>query len=150
MPLIERAFLDQKRVFLPKISELSSTGEHQRFTRQKSQLEMLEIPDLESLKALVPVGPYKLLEPQSGLNALTEQGLDLVIVPGVLFTTKCSRMGHGAGFYDDYIKRHVEAGFARPKLVGIGLKEQLVESIPLEPHDEFLDAVILDDQLYMQ
>lgn len=150
MEMIGQAFKDEKQVYLPKISRLESTSS-KRFGKQKSCLEMLQVETLDQVHILEPQGPYRLLEPAHGNNVLNSQGLDLIIVPGVAFTKDCRRMGHGAGFYDDFIKRYVETtGKHKPYLIGVGLKEQLVETIPCEPHDERLDAVIIDGSLYVK
>lgn len=148
MEMIQHAFKDGKQVYLPKVTRLESFST-KRFGKQKSCLEMLQVESLDQVLNLTPQGPYRLLEPAHGSNVLNSAGLDLIIVPGVAFTKDCRRMGHGAGFYDDFIKRYVETtGKAKPFLIGVGLKEQLVETVPCEPHDERLDAVIIDGTLY--
>lgn len=79
-------------------------------------------------------------------------GLDLIIVPGLGFTKKCHRIGHGKGFYDTYIthcnKWSQENNRKRPLLVGIGAEQQLVDHIPLEEHDIPLDFLIINGQVY--
>ncbi|KAI0461378.1 hypothetical protein LJB42_001046 [Komagataella kurtzmanii] len=149
LPLIRKIFEDGKRLFLPRITKLEE-GSFQRFPGQKSYLQMLEVPNLSQVLTLKPRGVYKLLEPESnsGVNGL-ESEIDIVVLPGVAFTKDCYRMGHGAGFYDDYIKRYQEStGNPRPLLIGIGLKEQLVDSLPIEAHDEKLDYVLIDSDIY--
>ena len=40
--------------------------------------------------------------------ALDEGGLDLIVVPGVAFDRDMSRIGHGKGYYDHFIRRCYE------------------------------------------
>lgn len=80
-------------------------------------------------------------------------GLDLVVLPGMAFTTSCKRLGHGKGYYDTYLAKHKQwcrdQGLDKSvSLVGVALLEQLVDNIPYEPHDRLLDAVIVPNQVY--
>jgi 5-formyltetrahydrofolate cyclo-ligase len=65
--------------------------------------------------------------------------IDLIIIPAVAFSTVCTRLGHGKGYYDCFIERVTksrnEQGKAKPFLVGVALDEQIVEDIPVEAHD---------------
>lgn len=141
-----------KQVYLPHCHRIKDVG-LKRYDTQRSMLIFYEMPSFQSVLDLQPQGPYKLLEPTFGKSLLDSDdlttGLDLLILPGVAFTSDCYRMGHGAGFYDDFIKRHVAKFGKKPQsMIGIGLKEQLVEKLPLEEHDERLDAVIIDDKTF--
>ncbi|ODV98432.1 hypothetical protein PACTADRAFT_909 [Pachysolen tannophilus NRRL Y-2460] len=153
LSLIKAAFEDEKLVFLPKCSKISETNQHKTFASQDMHLDMLFMPGYEEVIKLKPQGPYRLLEPQSGRNALSNEfkGLDLIIVPGVAFTKDCRRLGHGKGFYDDYIKRHAayeDNEKKRPSLIGVGLREQVVDDLPVDDHDEQLDILIADGEVY--
>lgn len=65
---------------------------------------------------------------------------DLVLVPGLGFTTEGHRLGRGGGFYDRLL-----AGRARNAVkLGICFAVQLLPALPLEPHDTLLDGVISD------
>lgn len=66
--------------------------------------------------------------------------LDVVVVPGLAFTTSGLRLGQGGGHYDRFLAR------LRPDCitVGVGFAEQLVDAIPTEPHDVRLDLVVTD------
>ncbi len=61
-----------------------------------------------------------------------------VLLPGLGFDRKLHRLGRGAGFYDRYLE-----GIQIYK-VGVAFAEQLVEELPVEPHDVGVDAVITD------
>lgn len=78
-------------------------------------------------------------------EVLVSGGLDLVIAPGVAFTKSGARLGHGKGYYDGFFRK-VEAGQDRPVFkVGLALKEQIVEDVPLHEHDVVLDLVLYPD-----
>ena len=68
--------------------------------------------------------------------------LDLIIVPGVAFDKNKNRMGHGAGFYDEFITTFHNKFKRKPYLLGVALQEQIVDYIPTEPHDWKLDSII--------
>jgi 5-formyltetrahydrofolate cyclo-ligase len=73
-------------------------------------------------------------EPQG--EAVDPSTIDLVIVPGVAFTRAGGRLGHGKAYYDRFLPR------TRAYTVGACFAEQLVDELPLEPHDVLLDHVV--------
>lgn len=147
MTMIQNAFEDKKRVFLPRIEKIADISD-KIHSNQKSELKMLEICDFSEAQNLQPRGPYKLREPsENNSDALEQGGLGLIVLPGVAMTPQCARLGHGAGFYDSYITKH-ERVAGVTKLVGVCLEEQLVEELPLEEHDRLLDVVVSGDSVY--
>lgn len=146
--IIKESFDAGKDVYLPHISKTqdSSVNLHKE---PPYYLIFHKMDNYESCLNLPPRGKYKLREPTSGPNLLKDSdGLDLLIMPGVAFTTKLDRLGHGGAFYDDFIKRHDETFGKKPYLLGIGLEPQLVSELPTEPHDEPLDGLIIRNQFY--
>lgn len=108
----------EKRVVLPRVA-----GEDMDFyPYEPSQME---------------VGAFGITEPQ-GEGAIDPTEIDVIIVPGVAFTTNGKRCGRGKGYYDKYLSRE---GFRATKM-GICYAEQLAEDIPNEPHDIVMDCVI--------
>lgn len=83
------------------------------------------------------VGSYGISEPSAGEPCAVED-IDFMVVPGVAFTRQGERLGRGKGFYDSYISR---SGF-RAYTVGVCYSHQLMESLPIEPHDRRVDKVI--------
>jgi 5-formyltetrahydrofolate cyclo-ligase len=73
-------------------------------------------------------------EPQG--PAVEPAAIDLVVVPGVAFTLTGARLGHGKAYYDRFL-----ATVGAPK-VGVCFDEQLVDELPMEPHDVWLDKVV--------
>lgn len=88
------------------------------------------------------------LEPDAfGIPAPTAQATevlpDLVIAPILAFDRRGGRLGQGAGHYDRTI---ANLRAARPVLViGLAYAGQEVDDIPLEPHDERLDAILTEN-----
>jgi 5-formyltetrahydrofolate cyclo-ligase len=66
---------------------------------------------------------------------------DLVLVPGVAFSRAGHRLGRGGGFYDRLLTGRAK----NARKLGICFALQLLDSIPIEPHDAVLDAVISDE-----
>lgn len=70
----------------------------------------------------------------------------LMLVPLSAFDARGNRIGYGAGHYDRAIARLAERGM-KPRLVGVAFSCQEVESVPAEPHDVPLDAILTEDGL---
>lgn len=65
---------------------------------------------------------------------------DVVIVPGLAFTAAGDRLGQGGGWYDRFLAEVRDDCIA----VGVCFVEQIVESLPVEPHDVAVDHVVTD------
>lgn len=137
LELIRYCFEQDKEVYLPRCSYVQAEG------RKKNYMTMINVPNFQSVVGLKPQGKYKLLEPQDGKDVLEEGGLDLIIIPGVAFTRDKKRLGHGAGFYDEFLKVYHKKFGHVPYLLGVGLQEQLVDNIPKEDHDWDLDDLVI-------
>ena len=143
-PLLDALFAAGKRVFVPRVE-----GD------ERDQMRMLHVAD-SAMLASFPRSKWKIPEPTDADAASMEDGLhsaaiDLVIVPAVAFDPTCRRLGQGRGYYDTFLEKLSVArsakGLAPAVTVGLGLQEQLVPSVPSEPHDFVLDYVCLPDQL---
>lgn len=77
----------------------------------------------------------------------TEAVPDALIVPLVGFDAAGWRLGYGGGFYD----RTLEALRAlRPtRAVGVAYAAQEVDTVPREPTDQPLDAIVTEDRLIL-
>lgn len=139
MDLIKKCFELNKRVYLPRCNTTAKEG------RKKNYLSMLEVSSFDQVLQLKPQGKYDLLEPTSGNDIMDSGDLDLIIMPGVGFSKLKKRLGHGAGFYDEFLTVYSKKFNNRPYLIGVGLKEQLVEDLPTEEHDWNLDCLAIGD-----
>ncbi|MGF9563412.1 5-formyltetrahydrofolate cyclo-ligase [Neorhizobium sp. JUb45] len=68
---------------------------------------------------------------------------DIMLVPLAAFDTFGNRIGYGGGYYDRAIHQMREKG-GNPRLIGIAFDCQEVASVPAEPHDIRLDAILTE------
>lgn len=71
---------------------------------------------------------------------------DILLVPLSVFDGKGQRVGYGAGHYDRAIAR-LHAKGRQPVLIGIAFDCQEVPSVPAEPHDVPLHAILTESGL---
>ncbi len=65
---------------------------------------------------------------------------DVVVVPGLAFTTAGERLGQGGGWYDRFLSE-VRSDCAA---IGVCFAEQIVDVVPVEAHDVTMDHVVSD------
>lgn len=68
---------------------------------------------------------------------------DVIFVPGLGYTADCDRIGRGGGHYDRWLAKN-RATMA----IGLAWDEQIVDSLPLDEHDQYLDYVVTPTKLY--
>ncbi|MEZ5537317.1 MAG: 5-formyltetrahydrofolate cyclo-ligase [Thiolinea sp.] len=74
--------------------------------------------------------------------------MDLVVMPLLAFDLNGSRLGMGGGFYDrSFAFKNSTGRRAKPVLLGIAYQFQQVETLPRQPWDVSLDAVVTNLQL---
>ena len=80
-------------------------------------------------------------EPPAGSRrpAAVEE-LDVALVPGVAFDHRGGRLGYGGAHFDRLLAR-MRPGAAR---IGVAFSAQMLEEIPVEPHDVRLDMVVTE------
>jgi 5-formyltetrahydrofolate cyclo-ligase len=72
---------------------------------------------------------------------LSPEGIDLIVVPGLAFTRDGRRLGRGGGYYDRYLASLP----AEVMKLGVCFHCQLVDSLPLESHDQRVHAVVTEN-----
>lgn len=118
--IIHRAFLDGKRVAVPKVY-----GEEMRF---------LWIEDLDHIAP----GAYNIPEPIADAP-VAEDLTALVLMPGLAFDPQGHRLGYGGGFYDRYLSEQ-----PNHPLVALCYGFQMLDHLDTESHDIPVDLVISD------
>ena len=95
----------------------------------------LELRYFDGEERLQPGEGYAIPEPVGEL--FTDWGkIDLILVPGVAFDKSGNRLGRGKGYYDKVLK---QTGAYK---LGVCFDFQLVERVPVEPHDVKMDRVV--------
>jgi 5-formyltetrahydrofolate cyclo-ligase len=68
--------------------------------------------------------------------------MDLILVPAMAFDVNGVRLGHGGGHYDRLLLN--VKGFR----LGLAFREQVVDQLPREPHDECVHAILSEQKLF--
>jgi 5-formyltetrahydrofolate cyclo-ligase len=72
-------------------------------------------------------------------EAVDPSCLELIIVPAVALDQKRNRLGRGKGYYDRLLST------TKCPTIGVACEFQLVDEVPVEPHDRPLDCVVTSD-----
>jgi 5-formyltetrahydrofolate cyclo-ligase len=88
-----------------------------------------------SVNDLVSEDKYGIPEPQTG-KIYNIDTIQLIVVPGIAFDQKNNRLGRGKGFYDRALKA------CNCTTIGICFPHQILNEIPVEPHDIKVDEVL--------
>ncbi|EGO03705.1 hypothetical protein SERLA73DRAFT_46034 [Serpula lacrymans var. lacrymans S7.3] len=82
--------------------------------------------------------------------------LDLILVPGVAFDRSFSRLGHGKGYYDQFIASYTSESLnnskSRPLLVALSFRQQLGAEgqVPTADHDWKMDMIVTPDEILIR
>jgi len=123
---IGKFFVEGKKVYLPK-----TWLKERRLTFHR----------VYSFSDLVP-GPFGLLEPNPKNEEADLGSLEVIFIPGLGFDVKGYRLGYGGGFYDRVLRE------TSALKVGVCYSFQLVESLPVEPHDVPVDLIITESGIF--
>lgn len=88
--------------------------------------------------ATMGIGAFGIAEPGPAAVRCDPGQIDLIVVPGTVFTASGARMGRGRGYYDKYLS---QSGVKAAK-VGVCYAHQVVGELAVEPHDVAMDCVI--------
>jgi 5-formyltetrahydrofolate cyclo-ligase len=132
-PLLDLAFRQGKKVFLPKVE-----GEIARFFR------------ISSADGPWQTGAFGIREPFIEGSALPEEfpppdggssdGAVVLVTPGMAFDRQGNRMGHGKGYYDRFFARLDGLGLPYAA-VALCMEQQIILQVPTEKWDKKMDAI---------
>jgi 5-formyltetrahydrofolate cyclo-ligase len=114
--------------------DLGGPVERSRLSYPRRAGRTLSFHPISALAELI-TGRFGIREPAPGPSP---KQLDLIVVPGLAFSAEGNRLGRGAGFYDRFLATVPETTFK----IGVCFEFQQVSSIPHEPHDVTMDAVV--------
>ncbi len=115
--LANAAFRDGKRVCFPRVEGSGLVLHH-----------------VAAWTELMP-GAFGLMEPPAAAPRVGPSAIECAIVPGLAWSKDGKRLGQGGGYYD----RLLPVGGA---CFGVGFDCQLLEDLPVEPHDQAVDRVV--------
>jgi 5-formyltetrahydrofolate cyclo-ligase len=127
--IIQRCFDYRKIVVLPA------------FNTEKHLMQLFKVDEFE---ADMTLGPRDILEPESErCKAIPIERIDIAIIPGVALDEKGGRIGSGEGYYDRFIGKLP----ITTRKVALSLECQIVQQVPMESHDKFMDILITEDRI---
>lgn len=106
-------------------------------------------------KALLPfqiVDPAKDLRPgycaipepdPRRTSAVPPEKIEIAVIPGSVFDVHGGRLGYGGGYYDRFLVNDAP----QAKRVGLAFEMQVVDKVPVEPHDQPLDILITENRI---
>ena len=86
------------------------------------------------------IGPFGIMQPATDAETVTPE---VIFAPLLGFTAYGHRIGQGAGHYDRWLAAHPDT-----TAIGMAWDAQLVESLPTEPHDQAMTAIVTPTRLY--
>lgn len=88
-------------------------------------------------------GAFGIGEPAADTPTVAPEDVDLFLVPGLAFDDMGGRLGLGKGYYDRLLAR--STGFR----VGLCWEWQLLPEVPMEPHDQRVQAICTERRLLL-
>ncbi|MDB5288791.1 MAG: 5-formyltetrahydrofolate cyclo-ligase [Phycisphaerales bacterium] len=123
-PLALKCWQAGKTVVVPKVSW--------------DQRRMLPVEITSLQTGITTTGP-NIREPIAG-KPIPLDLLDLVVVPGLGFSSNGYRIGRGMGFYDRFLAQPDFIGLS----CGLAFHEQIIENVPVLDHDVPLGMLVTD------
>lgn len=128
--MIKHALRYRKQIFVPM-------SQVEQYTLTISELVDFELD-------LIPA-TYGILEPKPEcIRPANPKELNMVIVPGIAFDIQGNRLGHGVGYYDNFLR------FLPPHIMTIALAftEQIIDELPKTERDVPINKIITENKIY--
>ena len=121
--IIRKGWEEKKKIVVPKCYPKTKTLRFRVLTA---------FNELESVY-------YGLLEPiEAKTKEVENDVIDLLIVPGLLYTKEGYRLGFGGGYYDRFLVNYTG------KTLTLAFSQQIVENLPIEEHDRPVRKIITE------
>lgn len=132
--------------YLPIHGEVDLVRIFEKFHTQKTfilprvngkKLDLHIIKDLRETEK----GKFKILEPRKHLLKTKIQGIDIALIPGVVFSKNGHRIGYGQGHFDRLLKN------TNCVKIGIAYDFQIVDNIAGEQHDVPMNMIVTEKRV---
>jgi 5-formyltetrahydrofolate cyclo-ligase len=105
---------------------------------------LLRAAPIRDLAADLKPGAFGILEPDADRTGSVEwSSIQVAVLPGLAFDLLGYRLGRGAGHYD----RSLAALLPGARRIGLAFECQVVERLPVEPHDLAVDRVVTEERI---
>lgn len=123
--IIDAGFRNTKTIAVPRAIDSASMSFH-------------EVNEYR-MRSLVK-GKFGILEP-SGTGSEISKSMDLLIVPGIAFDLHGYRLGHGKGYYDNFLRHK-----GQMKVIGLAFDTQIIktQSLPHSKYDVRIDNLVTE------
>jgi 5-formyltetrahydrofolate cyclo-ligase len=129
MPLLLAVLEGRKRLLLPKVNRAAG---------------VLDVYEVKNIDADLLAGLWGIREPNPELCAKpAAMDIDLAVVPGTAFDRQGGRIGYGKGYYDKLLGSLQQLN-RYPRTVAGAFEVQVVDAIPMEPHDVAIDTLVTE------
>lgn len=117
------------------------SGLHVYFPRVEQGIYFYEVDGPEDLQK----GCWGILEPKAHCQpVLPENRLDLLVIPGLAFSSACRRIGTGRGCYNKFLNGDEENG----PVVGLAYDFQIIEMTLADQWDQTIHGVMTEKNFY--
>ncbi|MCM3757000.1 5-formyltetrahydrofolate cyclo-ligase [Sporosarcina aquimarina] len=123
--IIEACWRLGKNVVVPKCNPEQKTMDFRKITSFE-QLETVYL-DLQEPNPITT-------------DSVKKIEIDLLIVPGVVFTKEGYRIGYGGGYYDRFLETYTK------ETLSIAFEVQLVDQVPIESHDIPVGKILTEER----
>jgi 5-formyltetrahydrofolate cyclo-ligase len=113
--IIEAGFRNMKTIAVPRVMDSKSMRFHE-----------IDEYRMNSLR----IGKFGILEP-NGTEIEVSKSMDLLIVPGIAFDLHGYRLGHGMGYYDNFLRNNGQV-----TVIGLAFDIQIIKTQFL-PHSMY-------------
>ena len=133
--------LDKCRELLPFIQEALNEGKEVSVPLITNR-GVMDAVRVRNLSDLVP-DAFGILTARVGTRILMPpETIDCVIVPGVAFSRKGARLGHGGGYYDRFFYEKAPQAYR----VAVAFSCQIMDDIPMEDHDVLMHRIVTEKE----
>ncbi len=118
--IIQNISSSESKVYLPKIVS-----------------DMIEFREIDGVASL-EMGQFGIMEPKD--SCLSDNNLDIILVPTVAVSPKGIRLGYGHGFYDRYLAKY------NIETISLVLEKQIIRHIPKRADDIPVRWIVTQDR----
>ncbi|MCF8001226.1 MAG: 5-formyltetrahydrofolate cyclo-ligase [Halanaerobiales bacterium] len=107
----------------------------------ESNIDQMKISQIEDFDKDLEKGVYNILEPKEKVKKESNNyDLDIIVVPGLIFSKDGYRIGYGGGYYDKFLSSVSD----EVKKVGIVYSDFVVDDLPVDDYDIPVDLIMTE------